>query len=1387
MGGITVKKIISFILCAAFLIGALPMTALADEVTATTIRLEKCEGDVTVKNASGKKLTISEKMRLYNGYEISTSRKSYAYISLDGSKAIKLDASTKISVSKTGKKLEILVSSGKLLFDVSEPLEDDESLEIRTSTTITGVRGTAGYVEIVSPSESVLTLLEGTTVVTTVDPTTGEVTETTVTSGQQLSSLLTTEDEEDTITLVISNLAEEDIPGFVRTYIAENPDVQERIEENSDLDIQVIITNAEIVLELEEEEAEKEAKEIENDVNQLETDEVDALFEEEPAPTPVPDIIPVPNPGPAPAPEPEPEPEVTTYTVTFEMNGVGTAPAAQTVTEGGTVSEPTAPTAEGYTFDGWYKDAALTTPWDFETDTVTTNTTIYAKWTIKSYTVTFEMNGHGDAIEAQTINHGSTVTRPVDPTADGYTFDGWYKDAACTTAWDFTNDTVTSDTTLYAKWISHTYALDNPTTAQLITALQQVAGNSTVNTVSVTNANLQLDEAVTVPAGETLLVSSGSVTNNSALTVDGTMTMAEGTSLTNTGTIQITSANSLHINGYFSNNDTLYIGLSSDQPGYLEIGATGKVENSGTIEISTDGSSCITNKGTFNNYKDFSITTSGVFTNEGTFADLRTADVLYAVVATGTDISYVGPLSALAEWPNGSTITLGGATSGTLPLDAAGQFSIPENTVILDLNGRTIDMESSILVVGEPLVEDTTVGNAASLTIRDSAGNGKITGSGSCTIQCGDTLILESGTIENNSNVAVYPIGYASVTIDGGSVIGSRAISSGAGSGNYSNITINDGTITGELTAIDNRGTSGILTINGGTITCESTVLDTLYGTYGVIVHNGAVTISGKGGTLRAASTDILDNMNLELPQESAAVDAENYYTVDLTKDPSIWILTNPSEVQFQRVLGKNYIAEVTLTGTISGDENSTYLKLSSESDAGESLSVLLKDLTVPSGFSLTILRAVTLTGELNNYGTIQINNPPGGDSPTSDTAFLDLSKGTLNTENGYYLDYTFSEENSDRGSFIEVWCGNQGLTYRGAADGTKWYTGTETETETDSYAQITFYPLDDSTMIIPDTFSDINTELASYTFYDPDTGEMLTTVVNIATESGTLTVTDGVQLIIGQKNDMMSSTYLFEFNGTVTISNDARLSAFQTKFTGNTAVPVITVQNCVSGDMSNLDLSSCEIVQSGQETAVSLQSGYAYMAGYMMDDVTNYPTIITSPLDCVTVNTTSATLSAEMVELTAGNYALFFSGSSETGMPSSVYSSTINGATYGALIRDGASVEFYDCNISSEKYGICVESSTVALNTCVVEGGVYAVSCDENGIITGKDNEFTVTLQSPTSFAVCGITPKNSRVSALVKAPAKEQLFSDDPLDGVTVEQDEDGMYYVYELVSIG
>lgn len=136
------------------------------------------------------------------------------------------------------------------------------------------------------------------------------------------------------------------------------------------------------------------------------------------------------------------------YTLTFDSCG-GSAVASQVYYSYEYLSEPEDPTREGYLFDGWYWDEAYTKEFVFEGNTmITQDVTIYAKW-IELYVLTFETNG-GGAIDSITGEEGTAVSAPADPVREGYVFEGWYSDAACTQLYEFT--VLTEDVTVYAGW-----------------------------------------------------------------------------------------------------------------------------------------------------------------------------------------------------------------------------------------------------------------------------------------------------------------------------------------------------------------------------------------------------------------------------------------------------------------------------------------------------------------------------------------------------------------------------------------------------------------------------------------------------------------------------------------------------------------------------------------------------------------------------------------------------------------------------------------------------------------------------------------------------------------------------------------------------------------------
>ena len=116
--------------------------------------------------------------------------------------------------------------------------------------------------------------------------------------------------------------------------------------------------------------------------------------------------------------------------------------AKQVLPSGTLATRPDTPAATpGYTFGGWNK--ADGTAWDYASDKVTDNITLYAKWAANTYTITFDTAG-GSEIAPITQDYGTAITAPADPTREGYTFIGWDREIPATMP--------AENITLKAKW-----------------------------------------------------------------------------------------------------------------------------------------------------------------------------------------------------------------------------------------------------------------------------------------------------------------------------------------------------------------------------------------------------------------------------------------------------------------------------------------------------------------------------------------------------------------------------------------------------------------------------------------------------------------------------------------------------------------------------------------------------------------------------------------------------------------------------------------------------------------------------------------------------------------------------------------------------------------------
>lgn len=129
--------------------------------SAASMFLRKTEGTVAVADAEGADVAPAENLGLYSGYTVGTEAESYAWIDLDKVKLTKLDESSAAEITKDGKNLSIEVTAGSLFFNVTEPLAEDETMEIRTASMLVGIRGTCGWVEVPDSSTLRVYLLEG--------------------------------------------------------------------------------------------------------------------------------------------------------------------------------------------------------------------------------------------------------------------------------------------------------------------------------------------------------------------------------------------------------------------------------------------------------------------------------------------------------------------------------------------------------------------------------------------------------------------------------------------------------------------------------------------------------------------------------------------------------------------------------------------------------------------------------------------------------------------------------------------------------------------------------------------------------------------------------------------------------------------------------------------------------------------------------------------------------------------------------------------------------------------------------------------------------------------------------------------------------------------------
>lgn len=136
------------------------------------------------------------------------------------------------------------------------------------------------------------------------------------------------------------------------------------------------------------------------------------------------------------------------YTIEFETNGA-TSLSDLTVQENTAIPHLEQPMRLGYRFDGWYTDSNFNVKFN-RFSQIKADMTLYANWIQEDYIIVFDSRG-GTAVSPMVRKYDQNISKPTDPTREGFVFDAWYTDANYNNRFTF-NTMPAENVTLYAKW-----------------------------------------------------------------------------------------------------------------------------------------------------------------------------------------------------------------------------------------------------------------------------------------------------------------------------------------------------------------------------------------------------------------------------------------------------------------------------------------------------------------------------------------------------------------------------------------------------------------------------------------------------------------------------------------------------------------------------------------------------------------------------------------------------------------------------------------------------------------------------------------------------------------------------------------------------------------------
>lgn len=180
------------------------------------------------------------------------------------------------------------------------------------------------------------------------------------------------------------------------------------------------------------------------------------------------------------------------YTVTFDTGTDDVVvPSYQNVPHGQQIKEPEVPKRDGYVLVGWFTDFDCTEDarFIFGEQRIMDDTVLYAKWAKSTYTVSFDSKG-GSFVDSIIVEYNKKINPPT-PVRKGFVFTGWFKNPDLNLVFDYLNEGITMDITLYAGW----------STAAITIHFDTCGGNSIVDYILNEGDSLASDMPTPVKPG----------------------------------------------------------------------------------------------------------------------------------------------------------------------------------------------------------------------------------------------------------------------------------------------------------------------------------------------------------------------------------------------------------------------------------------------------------------------------------------------------------------------------------------------------------------------------------------------------------------------------------------------------------------------------------------------------------------------------------------------------------------------------------------------------------------------------------------------------------------------------------------------------------------------